>query len=271
MRTTALFLGLALLAACAPAEEEAATAPLSAPLGADDDDARDAESERRGDALARGRRIARLKARIRAIAEANIDRRDNLAAVKAQLQPLVAQLVALAPRLSEQEKLALSVGAWRNLWNDLGYGEFQPDLRRVHQIVTPRGHYWNLSQAPAPLPGVGPAISAIRGAYAIVPPGLAIRFTRDGVVPGTLVGRDAAGLVSLAADIERGAIPLTPLPGGGVGPLRISGTLRTVYADSELRIIDGDVAPVFDDDGVVSVPGQYGRLFVLVRLAGPVR
>jgi hypothetical protein len=49
-----------------------------------------------------------LKQRILAIARANTTRTDNLAEVKAQLRPYVRALVALAPPISEAEKLARS-------------------------------------------------------------------------------------------------------------------------------------------------------------------
>jgi hypothetical protein len=233
--------------------------------------ARDDELARRGDAGARARRITRLKAQIRAIAQANTERTDNLAAVKAELAPLVNRLVALTPQGSELDKLARSVGAWRNLWSDLAYDTFQPDLSRVFQVVTDAGHYWNLSQAPAELPGIGPVFNALRGAYAVIPTGLAIRFTTDGLVAGTLVGTTGAQLIALADAIERGAVPRIPLPGGGIGPLRITGTLTTAFVDGDLRIIGGGSAPRFDDNGVIEVPGQFDLLFVLERQAGAIR
>jgi hypothetical protein len=276
MRKTLVALNIILLAACAPTADSATELPavaVEAVSVADSDDAadsRDESFERSGDAAARQRRVARIKARIRAIAIANTTRTDNLPEVRAQLLPLVERLSALTPRLTEAEKLSRSVGPWHNLWSNLSYGSFAPDLQRVYQVVTNTGHYWNLSQAPGSFPGIGPVFNALRGAYAPIPTGLAIRFTRDGLVPGTLVGRTGAGLVMLASDIERGATPLAPLPGGGVAPLRITGTLTTAYVDNDLRIIGGDSAPRFDDNGVVQVPGQYDLLFVLERQVGPI-
>ncbi len=251
-----------------------ATPPVTAtdaPLTVAAADDSDAALERSGDATARPRRIARLKAAIRAVASANTTRTDNLSEVQRQLEPLIARLVAIAPRVGEAEKLARSVGPWRNLWSNLAYNGFPPDLTRVFQVVTDAGHYWNLSQAPAPVPGVGAAIGALRGAYAPIPAGLAIRFTTDGVVSGTLVGRTGADLVALADGIEATTVPLIPLPGGGVAPLRITGTLTTAYVDADLRIIGGDSAPRFDDNGVVEIPGQYGLRFVLDRQVGPIQ
>jgi hypothetical protein len=160
------------------------------------------------DSQAKTGRVERLKNRILEIATANIDRQDNLAAVQHELEPLVDRLIASVPRQGEQERLRRSEGAWRGIWTNLDYGNFVPDLRRIFQVVTLRGHYWNLSQLPALAPGSGPAFNALRGAYASTPeaptPGtLAIRFTRVGFGSGTLVGRTGAGLVELARIFHR--------------------------------------------------------------------
>jgi hypothetical protein len=237
-----------------------------------DDEARLSNAE---DSLARANRVGRLKNRIRELATANTDRQDNLGAVQRELEPLIRRLVESIPRQSEEGRLRRSEGAWRTLWSNLDYGGFVPDLRRLFQVVTLRGHYWNLSQSPFPVPGVGVAFNALRGAYASTPqaptPGsLAIRFTRTGFGPGTLVGRTGPGLVELAAAIEIGAFGLTAPPGGSFTPPPTPGTLVTRYIDNDLRILGGSTAPVFDDQGVVSVPGQFSLLFVVVRQTGPV-
>ena len=261
-------LSLALLTLCAcdaapPAEVDPAGA--SAALREANDDT-DEQLAPHGDGAARQRRVARLKERIRAISLANQTRTDNLPAVAAQLRPLVNRLVALVPQ-TQQEKQDLVIGTWYNLWSNLGYGPSAPDLRRIFQVVTSQGYYFNLSQSPAPLLLIGTAVFALRGAYAPIPEGFAIRFTRNGFFGGTLVGRTGAELFTLATDIERGARPLIPLP----GPIGISGRLTNIYVDQDLRIAGGDQTPVFDDKGRVSVPGQFDLLFVLDRQVGPVQ
>ena len=258
-------LGLGSLGGCdaAATDESAAQAAALNEPGGEADEA----AAFRGDEAARQRRIAKLKSQIRAISLANQTRTDNLPAVAAQLRPLVNRLVAIAPTQTAAERFDLLIGPWYNLWSNLGYGGFTPDLKRIFQVVTRNGHYYNLSQSPTPIPLIGNAVSALRGAYAPIPEGFAIRFTRNGFFGGTLVGRTGADLVKLAADIESGARPIIPLP----GPIGITGRLTTIYVDQDLRIVGGDQTPVFDDNGKVTVPGQYDLLFVLDRQVGPVQ
>jgi hypothetical protein len=207
--------------------------------------------------------VSFLKQRILSIARANTTRTDNLAAVKAQLRPYVRALVKLTPDLSEEEKLARSEGAWRNVWTDLRF-QLPLDLARLYQVVTTVGHYWNLSVVNEG--GGATSVNALRGAYAPIPEGLAIRFTTSGTVNDTLVGKSSAELIQLAADIESGAEPLVRPPGPPFPS--ITGKLITRYIDAELRILGGENAPLFDDDGNVFVPGQYDELFVLERQVG---
>lgn len=207
--------------------------------------------------------VAFLKQRILQIARANTTRTDNIAEVKAQLRPYVRALVLLTPPISEAEKLARSEGAWHSLWTDLRFDR-PLDRTRIYQVVTTVGHYWNLSLSEI---GGVTRLNALRGAYAPIPEGLAIRFTTSGLVDDTVIGKDGAGLVQLAADIESGVESLS-VP----GPFPpVTGKLLTYYIDADLRILGGENAPLFDDDGNVYIPGQYDELFVLERHRGVVQ
>ena len=87
--------------------------------------------------------------------------------------------------------------------------------------------------------------------------------------PGSTVTRPrrtGADLVTLAADIERGAALVLPIP----GPIGISGKLTTLYVDDDFRVAGGEQTPVFDDNGIVRIPGQFNLLFILDRQVGPV-
>jgi len=278
-RGAGAFLAFSMLGAgCAGAPVSSGDGRSDSPA-LDQDDEVSSTGEQGLTAAGRTRRVARLKQRIRTIALANMERTDNLDAVAAQLTPLVRTLVSLAPAQTPDEQLALLDGPWHNLWSNLGYGPFPPDLTRIYQVVTSEGHYYNLSQATFGPPGSPTTINALRGAYAPVPGGFAIRFTSNGFLSGSLSGRTGSGLLALASGIESGTTSLAPFPGGqsspggpsgSRGPIGITGKLTTLYVDDDFRISGGEQTPVFDDKGVVSVPGQFDLLFVLDRQVGAV-
>jgi PAP_fibrillin len=259
---TTCLLSVGGLAACGSTEGE---------LGDVDDGARDtlgdevlsvSDAELAADSSLRARIVAYLKGRIREISLANQTRVDNTAAVTAELRPYVELLARLAPPRSDAQTLELLQGPWYSLWTNQEFRGFVPDLARVFQVVR-EGHYYNVSNFTGP--GGAPIVNVLRGAYAPLTDGdVAIRFTRNGFLPGTLIGKTGAQVAALAAAVESGAQPITEVP----GPIGITGVLGTVYVDDTLRIADGTQTPVFDDQGQVTVPGQFGLLFVLERLDG---
>lgn len=215
------------------------------------------------DPTLRERVIAFAKHRIREISRANQTRTDNVAQVTAELQPYIDLLVRAAPRLSQEQTLQRLQGPWYSLWTNQPFRGATPNLARTFQVVF-QGHYYNLFDSPAPQGGT--VIGALRGAYAPVPDAVAIRFTRNAFVPGSLAGKTGAEAAALAAGIENRSIPSIQIP----GPIGITGVLGTVYVDSTLRISTGFQPPIFDDNGNVTIPGDFGLLFVLERLEGTV-
>jgi hypothetical protein len=209
----------------------------------------------------RQRVIEFAKTRIREISRANQTRTDNVAQITQQLRPYIDLLVRVAPTRSQPETLQLLLGPWYSLWTNQEFRGGSPNLARIFQVVR-QGYYYNLSDSPRP--GGAPFINALRGAYTPIPDTLAIRFTANAVLPGSLVGRTSAEVATLAANIESGATPVIPVP----GPIGITGQLGVLYIDEDLRISNGFGTPVFDDNGTVTVPGQFGLLFVLERLQG---
>jgi hypothetical protein len=222
------------------------------------------ESAMLADPALRDRVIAFAKHRIREISLANQTRTDNRAQVTNELRPFIDLLVLAAPRLSQAETLQRLQGPWYSLWTNQEFRGNTPNLARIFQVIFP-GHFYNISDSPAP--GGGTVIGALRGAYAPIPDALAIRFVRNAFVPGTLVGKTAAEVNNLAAAIESGSTPSIPLP----GPIGITGQLGAIYVDDTLRISSGLQTPVFDDVGTVTVPGEFGLLFILERLSGTVQ
>jgi hypothetical protein len=205
-----------------------------------------------------------LKDKIRNIARSNQTRTDNRVGVSAQLRPLIKALVLLSPQKTEAETLAALAGPWYNLWSNQDFGRGGIDLSKIFQVINPNGYYYNISQATAP--NGAPVTGALRGAYAAVPGAVAIRFTKNGFVPGPLTGKTAADVAALADSLEAGTAPFIQTP----GPIGITGRLSAFYVDADLRIAGGDQTPVFDDNGRVSIPGQFDLLYVLERFQGAV-
>jgi PAP_fibrillin len=215
-------------------------------------------SEARSGFGSRARRIEVLKGRIVAIAKANQLRTDNFAEVTAELRPLVERLVKLAPTRTQAEALAMVQGPWLSLWSNLGFGRATPNLERIYQVVR-AGYYYNISEFTAPSGEL--SVGALRGAYAPIPNSLAIRFTRNGFLPGSLAFKSGAEIAALADSIENKSTVIRDVP----GPIGITGELSVLYVDDTLRISGGSQTPVFDDQGTVVVPGQFNLLFVLER------
>ncbi len=211
--------------------------------------------------------IADAKAQIRRIAMANIDRTDNLAEVRAQLDVLVAPLAAAYGTKTVAEELPGLLGGWRQIWTD----EIQPqppilrqDPRQVYQVITDRGFYYNFANVK--LFGFVDAIGALRGVYEDRGETLGIRFTKDGFKLAKIDAR--TNLVELTENLESGRDSLIGTPGGGQapnGPIGISGSLRTIYLDQDIRIETGTQDDFRGPDGTVLVPGSTNGLFILDR------
>lgn len=213
-------------------------------------------------ALSLSDRVRELKQEIVAISNANTLRTDNFAEVTAELKPLVDELQAIAPHLSQAETLDRLEGVWHSLWSNLEIGGpgVVVDLAEVYQVVTKGGYYYNLSNARAL--GFLKTVGVLRGAYTSEPDGLAIEFTRTGYRVGTLRG----DLFDLTQRIESGSAPVLYLPARAPrGPVGITGKLTTIFVDDELRISGGFQAPFLGADGAVQVPGKTDLLFVLER------
>ncbi|HEU4407595.1 MAG TPA: hypothetical protein VFS43_20180 [Polyangiaceae bacterium] len=230
MQRTLLALITLLIAAatgCAREGTDGPAPPLDSPAGP----AAETAALARGDASGR---LEKLKRDIRRVAQENRCRRDNLPEVRAELQPLVDELLALAPPAPEADKKALVVGAWENLWSDLAYSpdvEATIDCKNIYQVVSPNGFYWNVSRQERP---EGPVTSFLRGAYADAGDRLRIRFGQTIFTPGWL--GESEDLIALASLAEAGFIEGVTLP-----PLGIEGDLQNAYVDDELRIIIGGI------------------------------
>ena len=170
---------------------------------------------------------------------------DNQVQVRAELQPLVTELIACSPERTEAEKLHQVVGGWYSLWSDMRFGPFV-DYSQVYQVVDADGFYYNISKNVAPF---GVFTNYLRGAFADSGSFLRIEFTRSIAVNGWL----AAGLslTDLSDGVESGAINGPDTPNGPIG---VQGNLKNAFVDDQLRIVIGR------SDGEPS-----DSIFVLVR------
>jgi hypothetical protein len=217
--------------------------------------------------------LADTKRALRALASANIDRTDNLPAVRAQVDPLVAKLARHFGTRSAVQKLPLVKGAWRQSWTDFPYPMakyLSMDPRQTYQVVTADGYYYNLGDDTAA--GFLGLTGVLRGSYAPAGALLRIRFTASGFRLGRLAqGED---LFALAQGLESGARYYFGIPGGGHapnGPIDISGTLETLYVDGDLRVERGTQDDFKDASGKVLVPGVSAKLFLLDRVVVPAK
>lgn len=215
--------------------------------------------------------LAATKAKVRAIANANMTRTDNVEAVRAQLDPLVAKLAAHFGDRPVSAKLPLVEGAWRQLWTDFPYPMapfLTMDSTQVYQVVTSDGYYYNLGDNRAF--GLFGLTGVLRGAYVANGNKLNIQFTNSGFRFGRLAkGED---LFALATGLESGDRSYLSLPGGGKapnGPVGISGTLETLYVDADLRIERGTQNDF--SDGNVTRPGVGPKFFILDRVSTPAK
>jgi hypothetical protein len=212
--------------------------------------------------------LQRTKTELRRITTANMTRTDNYDDVRAQVEPLVAKLAAHFGEQSASDKLPLVAGAWRQLWSDYPYPMapfITMDLSQVYQVVSEDGYYWNIGESAAfSLFGI---TGVLRGRYEADGTKLNIAFTESGFRIGRLPRRTQ--LVSYANDLEDGSLRRFSLPGGG--PVGVSGTLETLYVDSDLRVETGTQDEQRDANGVVTRPGLGAKYFILERVTSPVR
>lgn len=198
-----------------------------------------------GDA-ARSQRIAELKWQILRISEQAsrkvlYDNEDNDPAVRARLDPLVQELVSLAPARTQREKLVDVVGAWKSVWSDLSYfGPFAPRADSIYQVVFPSGYYYNLSTYDG---ATGPSTSVIKGTFVVAEPALQIEFVKTTRFPEELPR--GADLATVAMRAELGAYDFEIDPNNAPG-LGFRTTFQQEYVDEDLRIGTGPVMNGFN-------------------------
>jgi hypothetical protein len=213
-----------------------------------------------------------VKQQVVEITSNNTTRIDNVPEVRAQLEPLIAQLEAWFNANRPANEVALTQVPWKNLWYDdpdisfdFQFGPLQllQPRDRIFQVIED-GFYYNVSEFQLVVFEQRLVLSNyLKGAYTIARPAgpgnvgeprlntVDLEFVGNSVFPGTIPAR--LRLSPLVRGVDRGLIPTIPVP----GPLGVTGELWNRYVDEDLRIAAG-----FDD----SEP-QTIDLYILRRVA----
>lgn len=201
-----------------------------------------------------------LKSQIIELARANMERTDNWAEVRANLERLSQELIKETGATTPEDVANFGGGSWQQIWSDENNPE-PPGFTRVwpqiFQVVTPFGYGYNFGVRIAPN---GAAITfilrvkvAVDGTNANVE--ITDAFSRLGQLQS---GED---LYSLALAIEAGAAPGVEKRDLGKfprGPIGAKGIFQTVFVDDTLKL---GIA----DNTYTGIPEFY----VLERKAGP--
>lgn len=183
-------------------------------------------------------RIQELKKEILDIAftaQGTYDSDDNDPEVRERLDPLVDELVSLAPVKTEFEKLADVIGTWYQVWSDgpsgnPGAGALADS---IWQVVFPEGYYWNVSRSQN---GTFQSMGYLRGIFAVNANNLTIEFTKSVFSPQWSFAEPTRQ--AMLAEFGSFDTHPTPYP-PNTSPLGKKGYLANVYVDEDLRICRG--------------------------------
>ena len=186
-------------------------------------------------------RIDQLKNEVLAIAKLNNVRTDNLAAVRAELEPRIAELAKLNPTRGQgfEQVLAELDGIWHQLWTDNSQetsGLFKYDLAHAYQVFNAQDQsYMTVAES-----RIGPATT--------------LNFLNVSLKGGKDVSSDFVGLLGkisfslgqlpaeteltqLVADVKSGKRKTVGFsPAKITGPAKATLTIQTLFADSTLYI-----------------------------------
>ena len=188
--------------------------------------------------------IEDLKTQIVKVAEQYNGDTDKREEAKDRLDSLIDNLTFLTPERTEAEKKKDIIGGWKNIWS---YRPFRGNTNsnQVYQVVSSDGYYYNLSELK-----LGPLsfTSFLRGEYSDDGDKLIIKFTNNNLKYGFYKKGD--NLVDIVSSFEASNIRSIKVP----GPIGVTGILRNVYVDKDLRIVKGS------SDG-----DDIDDLFILIR------
>lgn len=196
--------------------------------------------------------VARAKQAVLAITRENTTRSDNVAEVRAKLQPHLDVLSAHFNANRPANEVELTRGSWKSLWYDdpdidSDSSFRQPARDRIWQVVKD-DFYYNVSETKPKLFGLplGTIQSYLKGNYEIVdrlPPATEGGPERRNVIALKFAGNRArlgklpsgGSVAKLVDDVEGRDRFTLPVP----GPRGITGELWNLYVDADIRISAG--------------------------------
>ena len=182
--------------------------------------------------------IEELKSEIQNIAATNQTRTDNYKQVRAELEPLVRELMSRTSQTVE-ERIEGKYGTWQQLWTD-DADDTRPnnfftriDRTRTFQVVDPKGFFYNVSEMET---AINLRLTVfLRGEYKREGDGLGIKFTNlDIKVLGV---NDVTDITYKLENKQEKFFPATKFSQyPSRGPVGAEGFINTVYVDDDLRI-----------------------------------
>ena len=213
-----------------------------------------------------------VKQQIIAIAAANTNNTANIAQVRAELEPKIAQLEEWFNANRPADEVSLTQVPWKNLWYDdpdiafdidLGFLQVKQPRDRIFQVIED-GYYYNVSEFQLTVFGSRSVLqNYLKGIYTILRPAtpetlgeprlntVDLEFALNAVRLGAIPVR--VPLSTLVQAVDAGTFRTIPVP----GPIGVTGELWNRYVDADLRIAGG-----FDD----SEPETLD-LYILTRVS----
>ncbi|MEC9466883.1 MAG: hypothetical protein VX834_13915 [Myxococcota bacterium] len=205
-------------------------------------------------------KVAAAKRELLALAKANTTNLDGLAETRAQMEPHLKVLgdyfqdLKTRGVVTDAKEQSLTTGVWRSRWfDDADVGDVGPlklNRDRVWQIVKPveegsdKSYFYNAFEYNVEVGGflLGKARGFLRGMFGFSKSepvatgsrlGVDLEFTYNGLKPfGFTKGDSVAAIVD---DVEDGGFSSVGVP----GPIGVTGRLRNLYIDEDIRIAEG--------------------------------
>jgi len=182
--------------------------------------------------------LATVKTKIFDLAKSYSGQADPDGSKTKSFEPLIAELLALSPSRTMQEKAAAAEGAWKQVWGPYSYNNsgaapsgLDPD--NIFQVISAKGYYTNVGIYD--ILGLH-LIGILKGQYSVAMDEINVEFKQSGLLLEAVP--KGYSLADLPALKEQGKLRLLEFP-KFLPPVGIKGALLEVYEDEDLRITYG--------------------------------